>query len=111
MICSFKVLSSHEVDVPEHFLTIGKGLDTFTVSTDDPDALVQRLADEGVKVLECNQLDNHERVEPSPDLLAAAYNMQQLATYQLASGLESALDDRPLEGGADGQGVFGGEKN
>jgi len=68
MIYSFKVTSLREVDVPQHFITIGKGLDTFTVRTDDVDALKDFLLNEGVSILECNQIDDLEPVEPQPEV-------------------------------------------
>jgi len=71
MIYSFKVFSPGEIDLPQHLMTIGKGLDTFTVTTDDVEGLKTHLSLEGVKVLECNQLDDLAPVQPKPEIRAA----------------------------------------
>lgn len=90
MLYSFKVTSSREVDLTEHLITIGEGLDAFTVRTDDVKALKNYLAKEGVQVLECTQLDALEPVVPDP---------------QIADTL------RCLQGELDGQSLLGGEDN
>lgn len=61
---SFKVRSRTEVDLPEHMVTIGEGVDVFSARIDDVEAFQESLSLEGVQVLERHRLDDHEAIEP-----------------------------------------------
>jgi len=65
---SFKVLSVAEVDLPEHMVTIGQGVDVFSARIDDVESFRQDLALEGVRVLEMHILDDLEPVAAIPEV-------------------------------------------
>lgn len=61
---SFKVRSAVEVDLPQHMITIGVGVDAFSVQVNDLDGFLKSLTQEGVTVLETRRLDDHVAIEP-----------------------------------------------
>lgn len=86
MLYSFKVFSSREVDLHDHLMTIGAGLDTFTVTTNDIEGLKDHLILEEVKILECNRLDDLEPITPEPEVKEAFLNLTSGLTNQLLGG-------------------------
>jgi hypothetical protein len=62
---SFKVKSPEETLIPSRQLAIGEGLDVFNKVIDDLPSFLSELNDLGVEVIECNQLDNLEAVQPN----------------------------------------------
>lgn len=65
MFYSFLTQSRETVDVPEHRLTIGEGIDTFNLTLDDVETFKKRLRSLGVSILQANQLDMLEPVAPN----------------------------------------------
>ena len=64
MYYSFVVRSERDIPLPEYLIIIGSGLDMFNAVVEDLPAFRDRLAKEGVRVLEVHQLDGLEPVPP-----------------------------------------------
>lgn len=62
---SFVVDSKMEVPLPEHFVVIGEGRDTFNAVIKDLDAFRDKLRALGVTILQAHQLDELEAVPPT----------------------------------------------
>ena len=52
------------VGVPEALTVLDRGLNVFTVVTDDIDVILNRLRSENVVILTYNRLDAHEGISP-----------------------------------------------
>jgi hypothetical protein len=65
---SFKVRSQNEVLLPEWTVAIGEGLDVFCLVIQDLPKFQAALKEQGVEILEVNQLDNLSPIpNPSSD--------------------------------------------
>jgi hypothetical protein len=60
---SFRLYAPHEVIIPENFVAIDEGMNTFNVHVNDIDAFVERLRTEGCRIDHMAHLDP----EPEPD--------------------------------------------
>ena len=59
---SFKTRSQSEVLLPEYAIAIGEGVDAFNLVVTDLQKFLAVLKDNGVQVLEANQLDNFQPI-------------------------------------------------
>lgn len=66
---SIVVFAHHPVGIPDPLILLDKGLNPFTVMTDDIEGLLKMLGDEGVDIREVNCLDAHDPGDPSSLLL------------------------------------------
>lgn len=62
---SISAQAQSPVAVPEALTVLDRGLNVFTVATEDIETILARLCSEGVLILTCNRLDDHERLPPN----------------------------------------------
>lgn len=63
---SFKVRSQCEVLLPEWTVAIGEGIDIFCLTINDLPKFQATLKEQGIEVLEVNQLDNLSPIPAEP---------------------------------------------
>ena len=68
---SFVVDAPSEVSLFEHFIVLDRGMNAFTLYTANLGSLLQRFAEEGVKVQQVNKLDGVEAHDGNPALAEA----------------------------------------
>jgi len=68
---SYVVGAPGEVFIEEHLLALDRGTNVFSVLVQDPEVFQQRLLAEGCVIHKVLVLDEHEPVEPLPEVLEA----------------------------------------
>lgn len=66
---SLVAFATSEVQLPEHLVSLDRGMNAFHVLVDDIDAFVAELKTKGVRVDRVYPLDDFEPVPPQPEQL------------------------------------------
>ena len=64
---SIVAFAKGEAELPEHRVTLDSGVNVFSIYTDDVDAVIAQLVEQGVQVQSVHALDAFESVPPPPD--------------------------------------------
>jgi hypothetical protein len=90
---SIKATSDHEDAFPKYTVLVGKGLNVFTLVTEDIEATLKEFTDAGVKILEVHPLSGRAAFHglPSPGVLTGNEpSEQEDELRQLGEGLPEA---------------------
>ncbi len=66
---SIVAIAKQPVAFPDPLILLDRGLNVFTVHTDDLEELREKLKTEGAEILQANRLDDHQPLNPSETLL------------------------------------------
>lgn len=75
---SYVVDAPDEVCIEEHLLVLGPGTNAFSVTVPDREAFRQRLLAAGCTIRQENALDEHEAIEPVPEIAEARNSAQRV---------------------------------